>query len=160
MRRRSLHAALLGAVVLLAGFAAWAQAPELVAVPEGKAALHYFRPDGKYAGWGLHVWTSFDKVQDGKVVGPKDKSDKPLPGVSWAQPMPPTGTDGYGAYWLLNLSDFGNGKINYIIHQGDSKEQCGKDIAWFVETQGKEVFVNRGDCNTYSKAEDAIAARK
>jgi hypothetical protein len=151
---------LLGALVLLAAFTASAQAPELVAVPEGKVALHYFRPDGNYSGWGLHVWSSFEKVSDGKVVGGKEKPDKPLPGVNWGQPMPPTGTDGYGAYWLLNLSDFSNGKINYIIHKGDAKEQCGKDIAWFVETQGKQVFVNRGDCNSYSKAEDAIAARK
>ena len=160
MKRRSAQAALLGGLFLLAGFAASAQTPDLVAVPDGKAALHYFRPDGKYSGWGLHVWRSFEKVNDGKVVGAKEKADAPLAGVSWGQPMPPTGTDGYGVYWLLNLSDFSNGKINYIIHSGDAKEQCGKDIAWFVETQGTQVFVNRGDCNTYSKAEDAIAARK
>ena len=160
MNRRSLIALL--AAITMAGLAASAsaQAPDVAKVPDGSVAIHYWRPNGDYEQWGLHVWESFDKVKDGKVVGPKDKSDVPLSGVSWGTPMMPTGKDGFGVYWFVKANEFRNGKVNYIIHKGDSKEQCGKDIAWFVETQGREVFVNGGDCNTYFKAEDAINARK
>jgi hypothetical protein len=137
-----------------------APAQEVAKVPDGSVAIHYWRPNGDYEQWGLHLWESFDKVKDGKVVGPKEKSDAPLSGVSWGTPMMPTGKDGFGIYWIAKASEFRNGKVNYIIHKGDSKEQCGKDIALFIETQGREAFVNSGDCNTYFKAEDAISARK
>jgi hypothetical protein len=139
---------------------AQAQAPQVAAAPEGQVAIHYWRSDDNYAGWGAHLWESFEKVKDGKVVGSKDKSDMPIGDVSWTKPMAPTGKDGFGVYWFVKINEFRNGKINYIVHKGDSKEQCGKDIAWFVETQGREVFVNQNDCNTYFTADDAVKARK
>lgn len=161
MKRRAALSALAGPLLLLAlGGIAFAQAPELTPVPEGQVAVRYFRPDGDYSGWGVHLWESFEKVKDGKVVGPKDKSDMPISDIAWTKPMMPTGKDGFGAYWFVKENEFRNGKINYIIHKGDTKEQCGKDIAWFVQTQGREVFVNSGDCETYFKAEDASRARK
>jgi len=137
-----------------------AQAQEVAKVPDGSVAIHFWRPNGDYDGWGVHVWESFEKVENGKVVKPKDKSDQPLSGVSWGTPMMPTGKDGFGVYWVVKASEFRNAKVNYIIHKGDSKEQCAKDIAFFPEAQGREVFVNSGDCETYFKAEDAIKARK
>jgi hypothetical protein len=160
MNRRSLISLL--AAITMTGLAAsaGAQAPEVAKAPDGSVAIHYYRPAGDYDGWGTHLWESFEKVKDGKVVGPKDKSDMPIADIAWTKPMMPTGKDGFGVYWLVKVSEFRNGKINYIIHKGDTKEQCGKDIAWFVETQGREVFVNNGDCNTYFKAEDAVDARK
>ena len=102
----------------------------------------------------------FLDVKDGKVVGPKDKSDMPIGGISWGSPMMPTGKDGFGVYWFVKASEFRNGKVNYIIHKGDSKDQCAKDMFWFIETQGREAFINSGDCNIYFKVEDALAARK
>ena len=160
MKRRLLITALaaIGTICLVPDTGA--QAQDIAKTPEGSVAIHYHRADGAYEQWGLHVWESFDKVKDGKIVGPKDKSDQPLSGVSWGTPMMPTGKDGFGVYWFVKASEFRNGKVNYIIHKGDSKEQCAKDIAWFPETQGREVFVNSGDCETYFKAEDAIKARK
>ncbi|HYS14428.1 MAG TPA: pullulanase-associated domain-containing protein [Burkholderiaceae bacterium] len=160
MQRRSFFALLAGFLMFGASLAASAQTPQLAPVPDGQVAVRYFRADGDYTGWGVHFWESFEKVKDGKVVGPKDKSDMPIGDIAWTKPMMPSGKDGFGAYWFVKVSEFRNGKINYIIHKGDTKEQCGKDIAWFVETQGKEVFVNNGDCNTYLKVDDAIAARK
>lgn len=159
MKRRPALAAIAASLLFGASLAAFAQAPQLTPVPDGQVAVRYNRADDNYTGWGVHVWESFEKVKDGKVVGPKDKSDMPLSGVSWGTPMMPTGKDGFGVYWFVKASDFRNGKVNYIIHKGDSKEQCGKDIAFFVE-QGREVFVNNGDCNTYFKVDEAIAARK
>jgi hypothetical protein len=148
----------IGAAVLLAGSPA--VAADVMAAPDGQVAIHYWRADGDYKNWGVHLWESFEAVKAGKVVGPKDKSDMPIMAISWSNPMPPTGTDGFGVYWLVKQNEFRNGKINYIIHKGDSKEQCAKDIAWFVETQGREVFVNSGDCNTYYSADEAMKARK
>ena len=160
MKRRSAFVLLTGSLMLAAAVVALAQEPQLTPVPEGQVAVRYFRPDGEYSGWGVHFWESFEKMKDGKAAGPKDKSDRPVADITWNKPLMPSGKDGYGAYWFVKASEFRNGKVNYILHKGDIKEQCGKDMAWFVETQGSEVFVNRGDCNTYFKAEDAIAARK
>src|SRR5438045_8802151 len=36
-----------------------AAAAEELKLPEGKVAIHYYRSDGGYDGWGLHVWESF-----------------------------------------------------------------------------------------------------
>ncbi len=150
----------LAAAGMMFSMGAAAQSAEVAKAPDGSVGIHYWRPDGDYAGWGVHLWESFEKVKEGKVVGPKDKSDMPIMDIAWTRPMMPTGKDGFGVYWFVKVSEFRNGKINYIIHKGDTKEQCGKDIAWFVETQGREVFVNNGDCNTYFTAEEAIKARK
>jgi hypothetical protein len=154
-------------VTLLTAFAltglaagAGAQAPDVAKVPADSIAIHYHRPGDDYAQWGVHLWESFDKIKDGKVVGPKDKSDMPIGGISWGTPMMPTGKDGFGVYWFVKANEFRNGKVNYIIHKGDSKDQCAKDMFWFIETQGREAFINSGDCNIYFKLEDAINARK
>jgi hypothetical protein len=162
MRAAALSAgiALSCALGALAPSASRAQDAPVAAVPDGQVAIHYFRADGEYANWGVHLWESFEKVKEGKVTGSKEKSDMPIMDIAWTKPLPPTGKDGFGVYWFVKVNEFRNGKINYIIHKGDTKEQCGKDIAWFVETQGKEVFVNNGDCNTYFNAADAIKARK
>lgn len=136
-----------------------AQDVEIAKLPDGFVGIHYFRADGAYDGWGVHLWESYEKVEGGKVVGPKAKSDLPLSGVTWMAPMKPTGKDGFGVYWHVKADEFRNTKINYIIHKGDTKDQCGKDIAWFLP-QGREVFVNSGDCNTYFSKDDALKARK
>lgn len=138
---------------------AGAQTPQVAALPDGHVAVHYYRPAGDYDGWGVHLWESFEKIQDNKVVGPRDKADAPLSGISWMAPMKPTGKDGFGVYWQVKANEFRNQKINYIIHKGDTKDQCGKDMYWFLP-QGKEVFVNQGDCNIYFSADEAVKARK
>lgn len=161
MQRRTLCSAAIAATLSIAALpAAHAQAalPEVAKTPEGMVAIHYHRPDGKYEGWGVHLWESFEKVQDGKVVGPKDKSDQPIMAISWASPLMPTGKDGFGVYWQVKANEFRNGKYNYIIHKGDSKD-CVKDSVWF-NTQGNTIFINQGDCTAYFSVEDAVKARK
>ena len=146
------------ALLFAAHPAAQAQSPELAPVPDDSIALRYFRTDGNYEGWGVHFWESFEKVQDGKVVGGKDKSDMPILGITWGAPMKPTGKDGYGPYWVVKANEFRNGKINYIIHKGDSKD-CVKDSTWFLP-QGRQVFINAGDCTAFFSAEEAVKNRK
>ena len=160
MERRLILAAAAAAVALgLGAPLARAQAtPEVAKVPDGMVAIHYHRPDGKYEGWGVHLWESFEKVENGKVVAPKDKSDMPILGISWSSPLMPTGKDGFGVYWQVKANEFRNGKYNYIIHKGDAKD-CTRDSVWF-NTQGNRIFINQGDCTAYFSAEDAIKARK
>jgi Bacterial pullanase-associated domain len=160
MKRRELCGCIAAAAALLAASALPVQAAglQLAAVPDDSIALHYYRPDGNYEGWGVHFWESFEKVKDGKIVGGKDKSDMPIMEITWGSPMKPTGTDGFGLYWVVKANEFRNTKINYIIHRGDSKD-CTKDSAWFLP-QGRQVFINAGDCTAYFSADDAIKARK
>lgn len=158
-RRLFCSAALAAALIATVAPAVHAQAaPEVAKTPDGMVAIHYHRPDGKYDGWGVHLWESFEKVQDGKVVSPKDKSDQPIMGISWASPLMPTGKDGYGVYWQVKANEFRNGKYNYIIHKGDAKD-CTKDSVWF-STQANTIFINQGDCTAFFSAEDATKARK
>ena len=161
MQRRSFFAA--AAIAATLAFTAApptrAQAlPDVAKVPDGMISLHYFRPDGAYDGWGVHFWESFEKVENGKVTGPKSKSDMPVLNISWSAAMKPTGKDGFGLYWQLKADEFRNGKYNYIIHRGDAKD-CAKDSVWF-NTQGKQVFINQGDCVAYFSVEDAVKGRK
>ena len=161
MKTRRLLGRLLAATALMAaliGMPVHAADLQMAAIPEDSIALHYYRPDNSYEGWGVHFWESFEKVQGDKIVGGKDKADMPVLGISWDAPMKPAGTDGFGPYWIVKANEFRNGKINYIIHRGDSKD-CTKDSAWFLP-QGRQVFINSGDCTANFSLEDALKARK
>jgi hypothetical protein len=161
MKRRNVLGHLMAAAALIAG-TAWLPARaadmQLAAIPDDSIALRYYRPDGDYQNWGVHFWESFEKVQGDKIVGAKDKSDMPIMAISWGAPMKPTGKDDFGMYWVVKANEFRNGKINYIIHRGDAKD-CTKDSAWFLP-QGRQLFINSGDCTGYFSAEDAVKARK
>ncbi|MBK1689832.1 pullulanase-associated domain-containing protein [Rubrivivax gelatinosus] len=158
MKRLAWIAALGTAALLSAGPAAAQDAVKAAEVPADTISLHYYRPDGSYAGWGVHFWESFEKVKDGQIVGPRDKADMPIMGISWGSPMKPTGQDGFGMYWQVKANEFRNGKINYIIHKGDNKD-CTKDSTWMLP-QGRQVFINAGDCTPYFTLEEALKARK
>lgn len=160
MKRRDLLAGLALAATVMIGAQVPAQAQDVKAaeVPADTISLHYFRPDGNYDGWGVHFWETFEKVADGKIVGSKEKSDMPILGITWANAMKPTGKDGFGMYWQVKANEFRNGKINYIIHKGDNKD-CTKDSTWMIG-QGRQVFINQGDCTAYFTLEEALKARK
>jgi hypothetical protein len=146
----------LAAALAVAG----AAAAEELKLPEGKVAVHYFRADGSYDGWGLHVWESFQKKEEaGDEWAKKEMSDRPLKGVNWFKPLPQSGKDDFGVYWLLDAKEFDNGRVNYIIHKGDKKDQCNQDKFWLIK-DSKEAWVNAGDCKVYLSREDAAKARK
>lgn len=152
---------LLTTIGLLAGAAlATATLADELKLPEGKAALHYYRPGGDYGGWGLHVWESSQKKSEaGDEFAPKEFADRPLKGVNWFKPLPQSGKDDFGVYWLLDTKDFENGRVNYIIHRGDVKDQCNKDMFWVLK-DSKEAWVNADDCKVYMTKEEALKARK
>lgn len=133
------------AFVLQALIAAAMLAPALAsaAPPEGKVQINYNRCDANYDGWGVHLW--------------KDPGI-PLPGVEWQNPMMPTGKNDFGIFFQADFKEFSKGKVNYIVHKGDSKDQGGRDMSFDGNTV-KEIWVNNGDRKIYTSLEDAQKAR-
>ncbi|GGM15720.1 alpha-dextran endo-1,6-alpha-glucosidase [Deinococcus aerophilus] len=96
--------------------------------------VRYLRPDGKYDGWGLHVWEDTTAA------------------VEWSKPLPQTGVDAGGAYWDVPLKA-GAAKVGFIVHKGDEKDP-GPDL--FADpTQGREVLVRSGKADFAYVAQDA-----
>src|SRR6476469_6865698 len=72
--------------------------------PLAEAVIHYNRPDGDYADWGLHLWG--DAVQN--------------PTANWPDPQQRDGIDGYGAFFRIPLKDDAQ-PVNFIVHRsGDN----------------------------------------
>ncbi len=94
------------------------------AAADNEALIHYHRPDGDYAGWGLHVWTG--------AASPTD----------WANPIMPAGQDGFGAFFRVPLVP-GATSLSYIIHRGDEKD-LPADQSLDLTTFGHEIFVLSG----------------
>jgi hypothetical protein len=115
----------------------------LAAPPEGKVAINYNRCDSTYDGWGVHLW--------------KDPGI-PLTGIEWQNPLMPTGKNDFGVFWHADFKEFSKGKVNYIIHKGDSKDQGGKDMSFDGNTV-KEIWVNNGDRKIYTSLDEAKKAR-
>ena len=135
-----LKALITGVVTAVAAGGALAQSHP----PEGKVAINYNRCDNNYEGWGAHLW--------------KDPGI-PITGIEWQKPMPPTGKTDFGVFWHADLKEFGSkGKVNYIIHKGDSKDQGGRDMT-FDGSAVKEIWVNSGERKIYTSLEDAKKAR-
>ncbi len=91
------------AVLAQAAPAAAPAAPADAAIPAGSARINYYRPDGNYDGWGLHIW---------------DGAKTP---TEWTKPLPQTGTNSYGVYWDVPTVE-GWTKLNFIIHKADEKD--------------------------------------
>ncbi|MFE5624724.1 pullulanase-type alpha-1,6-glucosidase [Streptomyces virginiae] len=91
---------------------------------QGKAVLHYQRPDGAYDGWGLHVWTG--------AATPTD----------WSKPLLPTRTDAYGAVYEVPLAA-GATSLSYILHKGDEKD-LPTDQSLELKATGHEVWMLGG----------------
>ncbi|MFH1279050.1 MAG: pullulanase-type alpha-1,6-glucosidase [Candidatus Eisenbacteria bacterium] len=106
---------------------------------EGKARIHYHRPDGRYDGWGLHLW--------------EDTPER----VDWNSPFPPAGEDPYGLYWDFRLNE-GAQKVGFIVHQGDRKDP-GPDMFLFPGEHGREVWLVSGgqEIQTVAPDVDALA---
>ena len=89
----------------------------------------------------------------------KQSGDQPLKGVSWGNPLPQSGKDDFGVYWLMDAKEYGNGRVNYIIHKGDKKDQLNQD-KFFLIKDGRDAYVNSGDTKIYMSKDEAVKARK
>ena len=92
--------------------------------PAGTAVIHYYRPDGKYDGWGLHDWTG--------AATPTD----------WSSPLLPTRTDAYGAVFEVPLAA-GATSLSYIIHNGGDKD-LPSDQSLDFSVSGHEIWLIGG----------------
>jgi pullulanase-type alpha-1,6-glucosidase len=90
-------------------------------VDQTTAVLHYRRPDGNYAGWGLHVW-------DG-AANPTD----------WSAPLAPAGRDAFGVTFRVPLAAGATG-LSYVIHNGDTKD-LPEDQRLDFSTAGREAWL-------------------
>ncbi|SCF04085.1 pullulanase-type alpha-1,6-glucosidase [Micromonospora mirobrigensis] len=94
------------------------------AVAEGTAVIHWRKADGNYDGWGLHLW-------DG-AANPTD----------WSSPLKPEKIDSFGAVFRVPLAAGATG-LNYIIHNGDAKDQPDDQRLDFAAA-GREVWLLGG----------------
>ncbi|MFK7601957.1 pullulanase-type alpha-1,6-glucosidase [Deinococcus sp. SM5_A1] len=93
-------------------------------VPANTARINYYRPDGKYDGWGLHVW---------------EDTTKP---TEWTTPLNQTGKSDFGVYWDVPMKTDWK-KLNFIIHKGDEKDP-GPDMTLPAE-KGAQAWIVSGN---------------
>ncbi len=106
-------------------------------LPEDVARVHYSRADAVYEGWTLHVW--------------EDTSES----VTWETGLEPTGTDDFGVYWDVGLTEDAE-QLNFIVHQGDEKDP-GPDMTLEV-ADSPEAWVISGDTTVYTAVPDPSQA--
>ena len=105
---------------------------------EDYAVIHYRRLKGDTDGWGLHLW-----------------GDSAEPGITWGTPFMPTGTDSFGIFWKVRLTD-NPVKLNYIAHKGDEKDPGPDEALTFAEA-GFEIWKIQGSTKQYTDPAIAIA---
>jgi pullulanase-type alpha-1,6-glucosidase len=101
------------------------------AMAQGFATIRYYRPDGVYGDWGLHLW--------GDAIDPSEATE-------WTNPKPIDGTDDFGAFWSILLQDPSQ-PLNFIIHRGDDKDP-GPDES-FTPNEIPTAWKLSGDVEIY-----------
>lgn len=112
--------------------------PPLGPPAEGTARVHYYRPDGLYDGFELHVW--------------EDAADS----VSWEDGLDIAGESDYGVFWTIALKPDAQ-KVGFIIHKGDEKDP-GPDMFLELATMGNEVWIISGSDTIYTERPDIATA--
>ncbi len=112
---------------------------DIPAVPEGYVRLHYFRSDGLYDGWGLHLWGS-------GYAGLE---------IQWGSPVSISGMDTYGAYWDIPYA--GEGDLNFIIHRGNVKDPDG-DRIYTDPANNRELWAVSAELDAYTSRLAALKA--
>ncbi|MEU6858248.1 pullulanase-type alpha-1,6-glucosidase [Glycomyces sp. NPDC046736] len=108
------------------------------AAAEGKAVIHYQRPDGDLDGWTLHTWE-----------GAADPTD-------WNAGLEPVRTDAYGLVFEVELTEDAEA-LSYILHRGDEKDLPTDQRLDFAE-YGQEVWL-RAATEGYVRPAGASASR-
>ena len=103
--------------------------PPLTPPAADTARIHYFRPDGQYEGFELHVW--------------EDANEE----VSWQDGLDQTGLTDYGVYWDVALKENAQ-KLGFIVHKGDEKDP-GPDMFLDLAEMGNEIWLISGSASLY-----------
>jgi alpha-amylase len=109
------------------------------------AVVHYFRPNGDYGSWGLHMW--------GNAV-----ADSVLAQVAWDKPWQRSGVDpgGWARYEIALKDD--TEALNFIMHtpSGDSvpetREPGGDRL--FFPASNPEIWLVQGDPTIHTSQPD------
>ena len=102
-------------------FYADAHAQSDPAIPAGDIRVHYFRPDGNYAGWTTYAF-----------------GDTTEPNNFASGPVPVTGMDSFGAYFDVGITA-GATNVGLILHDGNTKDPGPNQYA-DPATQGNEYW--------------------
>ncbi|CAN5903445.1 hypothetical protein BH24DEI2_BH24DEI2_11230 [soil metagenome] len=105
---------------------------------EGTARVHYYRPDGDYEGFRLHVW--------------EDAAEE----TAWDNGLEPAGQDDYGVYWNVALADAAE-RLNFIVHRGDEKDP-GSDMSLSLSEMGNEAWIVSGSEQIFTSQPDLKTA--
>ena len=113
---------------------------EVAPPPIATAVVHYRRPAGDFAGWGLHLW--------GDAIRPDV-----LAGIAWDNPLDPVGVEGGWARYEIPLRD-DTQRVNFIMHlpNGDTvptTREPGGDRS-FVPIDHPEIWLVQGDPTVYT----------
>ncbi|THF83941.1 pullulanase-type alpha-1,6-glucosidase [Deinococcus sp. KSM4-11] len=92
-------------------------------VPAGSVRINYYRPDGKYDGWGLHAFEDTTAT------------------VTWDKPLAQTGTNAFGVYWDVPMKTDWK-KLGFIVHRGDEKDP-GPDMI-LTREMGTQAWIVSG----------------
>ncbi|MBX9393074.1 pullulanase-type alpha-1,6-glucosidase [Streptomyces sp. TRM72054] len=90
------------------------------------AIVHYHRPDGNYADWGLYAWGD---LADGEST-------------TWPDSHPFTGRDAYGAFAYVKLKP-GASTVGFLVIDKDGNKDVAADRTIDV-TQTGEVWIEQG----------------
>ncbi len=104
------------------------------------ATIHYNRPDGNYAAWGLHLFG------DGLAPGQGT--------AEWTNPTPFEGTDAYGALHQIQIAD-DTKRVGFIVHQRPPGNPDVKDTdpdRFFIPLATPEIWLRQGDGRIFSCA--------
>ncbi|MDO3383619.1 pullulanase-type alpha-1,6-glucosidase [Gilvimarinus algae] len=117
------------------------EAPLPFTLSDTQAAIFYQRDDALYDDWGLHLWNGGDC---------NALADNTINGITWDNPMPPSGIDSErGAYYLLDLNEPG-GCINFILHSGDTKALGDADLVMDLSLGNIAYTAHGSSTLTYS----------
>ena len=100
------------------------------------ATIHYNRPDGQYANWGLHLF--------GDALAPGEATPE------WTNPTEFEGTDAYGAVITIDI-DEPLKQVGFIIH-GQPPNENTKDTdpdRFFTPAEAPEIWLRQGDTTIY-----------
>lgn len=105
-------------------------------IPEGHIRIHYNRPNGDYAGYGLWIW---DDVAEPSTNWP-----------SGAIPFDPDQTDSYGVYLDIALKDNAKQIGFLVVNRNNGDQKDGGDKSFTIASPDmNEIWIKQGSDQVY-----------
>ncbi len=113
----------------------------VVQTPVTTATIHYKRPNGDYALWGLHLFG--DGLAQGEAT------------PDWTNARPFEATDDFGALHRIEIAD-DTKRVGFVVHQRPPGNPDVKDTAldrFFIPLATPEIWLRQDDTKIYSCAQ-------